>query len=43
MDKKYFLKKKKFVSNNHGLFKMKKIESIDIDDIDDIKIAESLL
>ena len=43
VDKKYFLKKKKFVSNNHGLFKMKKIESIDIDDIDDIKIAESLL
>lgn len=43
VDKKYFLKNKKIVSNNHGLFKMKKIDSIDIDDIDDFKIAKSLL
>ena len=43
VDKKYFLKNKKIISNNHGLFKMKKIDSIDIDDISDFKIAESLI
>ena len=43
VDKEYFIKKRKLISKKHGLFKMNKIHSIDIDDDDDFKIAKGLL
>ncbi len=40
---KYLLKYKKLVSKKHGIYKMPKIRSIDINDINDFRIAEKLL
>ncbi|WP_435166608.1 cytidylyltransferase domain-containing protein [Candidatus Pelagibacter bacterium nBUS_28] len=42
IDLKYFKKYKKLISNKHGIFVMKKINSIDIDDEEDLIMASKL-
>ena len=42
-DVKYFLSKKKLVSNKHGVSIMSKLNSFDIDDKEDLKIVEKFI
>ena len=42
IDVKYLKKNNKLISKKHGIFIMKKINSIDIDDIEDLTMASKL-
>ena len=43
IDVQYLKKNKKLISNHHGLYYMSKINSLDINDLEDFKIAEKLI
>ena len=43
IDVKYLKNKKNLISKKHGIYKMKKINSIDIDDEEDLSMASKLI